>query len=80
MAVCVICGALFLLSYFRLFGSLRSHEDFDHDHDFVHAVSSRYNNTYPLTRPVITPKGMKYRIAVIADLDTDSKVNSLQIF
>ena len=39
-------------------------------------MTSNYNSTYPLTQPIITPLGLKYRIAVIADLDTDSKVNN----
>uniref|UniRef100_A0A8D0GWW2 Soluble calcium-activated nucleotidase 1 n=1 Tax=Sphenodon punctatus TaxID=8508 RepID=A0A8D0GWW2_SPHPU len=33
----------------------------------------RYNDTYPLSPPQRLPEGMRYRIAVIADLDTDSK-------
>lgn len=32
-----------------------------------------YNATYPLTPPVHTPGGIKYRIGIISDLDTDSK-------
>ena len=32
-----------------------------------------FNHSYPLTKPLQTPQGIKYRIAVIADLDTDSK-------
>lgn len=35
--------------------------------------SIEYNATYPLTRPIRTPTGITYRIAVISDLDTDSK-------
>lgn len=31
-----------------------------------------YNATYPLSAPVHTPQGTRYRIAVIADLDKDS--------
>ncbi|XP_034568127.1 soluble calcium-activated nucleotidase 1 [Notolabrus celidotus] len=33
---------------------------------------SHYNDTYPLSPPERTPQGMRYRIGVIADLDTDS--------
>lgn len=33
----------------------------------------RYNDTYPLSPPEHTPKGTRYRIAVIADLDTNSR-------
>ncbi|XP_018600974.2 soluble calcium-activated nucleotidase 1b [Scleropages formosus] len=32
-----------------------------------------YNDTYPLSPPRRTPHGTRYRIAVIADLDTDSR-------
>ncbi|KAH0517964.1 Soluble calcium-activated nucleotidase 1 [Microtus ochrogaster] len=34
---------------------------------------SRYNDTYPLSLPQRTPGGTRYRIAVIADLDTGSR-------
>ncbi|XP_036268199.1 soluble calcium-activated nucleotidase 1 isoform X1 [Pipistrellus kuhlii] len=37
------------------------------------AAAERYNDTYPLSAPQRTPGGTRYRIAVIADLDTDSK-------
>lgn len=33
----------------------------------------QYNSTYPLTRPIRTSTGLTYRIAVVSDLDTDSK-------
>ena len=75
----VIFIALFiglcLLSYFKLSGGVLK-SDFDHDFNHVKPISSKpfYNSTYPLTQLTITPLGLKYRIAVIADLDTDSKV------
>jgi len=34
-----------------------------------------YNDTYPLTSPVYTGEGIIYKIAIIADPDTDSKIN-----
>ena len=34
---------------------------------------SHYNDTYPLSPPQRTPGGIRYRIAVIADLDTGSR-------
>ncbi|KAF7667975.1 hypothetical protein LDENG_00038550 [Lucifuga dentata] len=34
---------------------------------------SHYNDTYPLSPPERTPQGTRYRIAVIADLDTNSQ-------
>ena len=69
--------ALFTLAFFKLSGGpLKS--DFGHEHDFAHIVVKNepiYNSTYPLSQPVITPSGLRYRIGVIADLDTDSKVS-----
>lgn len=38
--------------------------------------SDIYNRTYPLTKPVSTPNGRKYRIGLISDLDTNSKSES----
>lgn len=37
------------------------------------SVGSRYNDTYPLSPPEHTASGIRYRIGVIADLDTDSR-------
>ncbi|XP_037350147.1 soluble calcium-activated nucleotidase 1 [Talpa occidentalis] len=37
------------------------------------AAEDRYNDTYPLSAPQRTPGGTRYRIAVIADLDTESR-------
>ncbi|XP_029513635.1 soluble calcium-activated nucleotidase 1 isoform X2 [Oncorhynchus nerka] len=39
----------------------------------VDEVADRYNDTYPLSTPERTPQGTRYRIGVIADLDTDSR-------
>ncbi|XP_076242499.1 soluble calcium-activated nucleotidase 1 [Calliopsis andreniformis] len=33
----------------------------------------KYNKTYPLSTPIKTPKGITYRIAIVSDLDHDSK-------
>lgn len=35
--------------------------------------SERYNDTYPLSPPQRIPEGVRYRIGLIADLDTNSK-------
>ena len=79
VGIVVISVAFVILSVYKWSGgSLRSHPEYDHD--FVHArfpvfsTENHYNMTYPLSRPVITPDGMRYKIAIIADLDTDSKV------
>ncbi|XP_053309756.1 soluble calcium-activated nucleotidase 1 [Spea bombifrons] len=37
-----------------------------------HTTTDAYNDTYPLTPPQKTPDGLRYQIAIIADLDTDS--------
>ncbi|XP_014593711.1 soluble calcium-activated nucleotidase 1 isoform X3 [Equus caballus] len=37
------------------------------------APADRYNDTYPLSVPQRTPGGTRYRIALIADLDTESR-------
>lgn len=38
-----------------------------------YALHPRYNSTYPLTKPTYTADGVKFRIGVITDLDTESK-------
>lgn len=46
-----------------------------HEHSHRHILQEYlpYNSTYPLTKPVIYGRKVRYKIAVIADLDTDSK-------
>ena len=65
-----LCACLILL-YFKFSGSLKSHDHFS-EHDFEH-LNNKFNRTYPMTRPVITPDGLRYRIAIIADPDKESK-------
>lgn len=36
-------------------------------------TDTQYNDTYPLSPPERTPQGTRYRIGVIADLDTNSQ-------
>ncbi|XP_054603482.2 soluble calcium-activated nucleotidase 1 isoform X2 [Nothobranchius furzeri] len=38
--------------------------------------NSQYNGTYPLSPPERTPQGTRYRIGIIADLDTNSQSNT----
>ncbi|TRY69025.1 hypothetical protein TCAL_03817 [Tigriopus californicus] len=45
----------------------------DHDHPHLGAGLRRYNAQYPLSQPTITPQGLQYQIAVIADPDEASK-------
>nr|XP_012611646.1 soluble calcium-activated nucleotidase 1 isoform X1 [Microcebus murinus]XP_012611647.1 soluble calcium-activated nucleotidase 1 isoform X1 [Microcebus murinus] len=44
-----------------------------HNWRLSQALADRYNDTYPLSAPQRTPGGIRYRIAVIADLDTESR-------
>ena len=68
----LVIGSLFLI-YLKMSGSaLKSPEQ---PHIIYKFRQERlYNHTYPLTQPVITPSGMRFRIAIIADPDTNSKV------
>lgn len=38
-----------------------------------YSLHPEYNATYPLSKPEQTPEGMRFRIAVVADLDLNSK-------
>ncbi|XP_064478970.1 soluble calcium-activated nucleotidase 1-like isoform X2 [Ornithodoros turicata] len=46
-----------------------------HEHSHQHILEEYfpYNDTYPLTKPIIYGRKVRYKIGVIADLDTDSK-------
>lgn len=69
--------AVLLLLFMHLSSGLRSHSYGSHDwragHSDTQQSDSRYNNTYPLSPPERTPQGTRYRIGVIADLDTSSR-------
>lgn len=43
-----------------------------HSHSHPKLLESQYNSTYPLSPPEQTAEGTRYRIGVIADLDTNS--------
>ncbi|KAH9365869.1 hypothetical protein HPB48_004608 [Haemaphysalis longicornis] len=47
-----------------------------HEHGHQHILQEYlpYNDTYPLTKPVVYGRKVRYKIACIADLDTDSKL------
>lgn len=47
--------------------------DYDHKCHKRLLLHPKYNATYPLTSPEKTADGIKFRIGVITDLDTDSK-------
>jgi hypothetical protein len=85
----LLLSAIFVLFYFTYSGySLRSssrdtsqfyaslhQNNFDRfKQNELKPFSPFYNATYPLTQPVKTAKGLVFKIAAIADPDTDSKV------
>ena len=82
-AILVITCALFFLSYIaysRKSSRTTLYNNFDHEHDhggetITQKRTKVYNNTYPLSAPFYISQGvLKYKIALIADLDTDSKM------
>ena len=82
-AIVVIVLALCLLVYATFGGGTRKsasktfsgkfHDDHFHPAEPV-GDPHKYNSTYPLTQPTITPEGMRYRIGIISDLDEKSAV------
>lgn len=68
---------LLLLLLMHLSSGFRSHSYDSHSlrtsHGDTQRSDSRYNDTYPLSPPERTPQGIRYRIGVIADLDTNSR-------
>ena len=76
----VLLCAFILLTYFKFSGStLKSDPVLVNFQEFRNSKVI-YNNTYPLTQPTITPYGMKYQIAVIADLDTGKFLSEALLF
>lgn len=82
----VVVGVLALFLFYNfssLAGSRNRHVlenripvnyDGDHFHKLKEfGTAATYNSTYPLTSPVRTDKGLRYRVAIIADLDAASK-------
>ncbi|KAM8947260.1 soluble calcium-activated nucleotidase 1 [Pelodytes ibericus] len=64
---------LLLLCYHRS-STPRVVQPNSHNWKMVHPMTTDvYNDTYPLTPPQRTPEGLRYQIALIADLDTDSR-------
>ncbi|XP_076365672.1 soluble calcium-activated nucleotidase 1 [Tachypleus tridentatus] len=62
---------------FHMTNDFLKHED--HKHNSLSVIEKNYkpslyyNTTYPLTPPVQTDHGLRFRIAVVSDLDTASK-------
>lgn len=69
--------ALLLLLFIHLTSGLRSRslhlQSWRAGHGEAQQSDSGYNDTYPLSPPERTPQGTRYRIGVIADLDTSSR-------
>lgn len=73
----VLFLALILLIYVNFSSGLRYRSYISHSwrasHGDTQQSDSLYNDTYPLSPPERTPHGTRYRIGVIADLDTNSQ-------
>ncbi|XP_020503167.1 soluble calcium-activated nucleotidase 1 isoform X1 [Labrus bergylta] len=69
--------ALLLLLFMHLSSGMRPRSFAPHSWKTSRGDSqqpeSHYNDTYPLSQPERTPQGTRYRIGVIADLDTSSR-------
>ncbi|XP_071386612.1 soluble calcium-activated nucleotidase 1 isoform X2 [Centroberyx affinis] len=76
IVVVVAALALVLLLFMHLSPGLRSRPYSPHSWragpNDPKQTESRYNDTYPLSPPERTAQGTRYRIGVIADLDTNS--------
>ncbi|XP_066560605.1 soluble calcium-activated nucleotidase 1-like isoform X2 [Amia ocellicauda] len=78
VAVAVVLGLALLLYLQRSPGGgmrtgLRSPGNSDRPLRVGQASGERYNDTYPLSPAERTAQGIRYRVAVIADLDTNSR-------
>lgn len=70
IALLILCfGSLFIIFFFVKPKSTSSYPG----NWFIKSNSQYYNNTYPLTSPIIANGARSYRIGIIADLDTESK-------
>ena len=74
-----VAGVVLLLIFYSLYpragrsSRLTYHDDDYHYHPKNIIMSHKYNRTYPPTPPLVTSNTKKYRIAIISDLDTNSK-------
>jgi len=82
-AVVVVLGGLLILLYLVFAGGHNPkgqyhhsyyHEDFDFHPRKLLPTPPSFDSTYPLSQPTITEKGMRYRLALISDLDEKSRV------
>ncbi|KAM3863730.1 soluble calcium-activated nucleotidase 1 [Diretmus argenteus] len=76
IVVVALALAMVLLLFMHLSPGLRSHpyspNSWRSSRTGPKHAGSHYNDTYPLSPPERTPQGTRYRIGVIADLDTNS--------
>lgn len=73
---------VFLITILGIFALFFIHNEYNGHMtvpDNIKADYYKYNNTYPLTEPKITVHGIQYRIGIITDLDTNSKLDNLWI-
>ncbi|KAL3053700.1 hypothetical protein OYC64_006093 [Pagothenia borchgrevinki] len=77
IVVVALSLGLLLLLFMHLSAGLRSRSYDSHSwkngHSDMQQSNVGYNDTYPLSLPEHTPQGTRYRIGVIADLDTSSR-------
>lgn len=77
IVVVAVSLAFLLLLFMHLSSGFRSHsynsKSWKSSYSDTEQTNSPYNNTYPLSPPERTPQGTRYRIGVIADLDTSSR-------
>jgi Apyrase len=68
---------LILIIYVSLPPSKKGFGNVSESATSLYGSIASYNSTYPLTRPIVNPHNHHtiYRIAIIADLDTNSKRN-----
>lgn len=77
IVIVVFSLASLLVVFMHLNSGMRSRANGSHSWRASHVEAqqsqSQYNDTYPLSPPEHTPQGTRYRIGVIADLDTNSR-------
>ncbi|XP_013381847.1 soluble calcium-activated nucleotidase 1 [Lingula anatina] len=70
IAATIMASTVIVIILFMLFPSPPHHLCMD---ELTGEIKTLYNSTYPLSKPIRTEKEIKFRIAIIADLDTASK-------
>ena len=68
----LISAVLILLIYF-IPNTQRPKLSIPCQRNYLDKLSRTIDTTYPLTNPIVTKNGLQFRIAIVTDLDTDSK-------